>query len=160
MISSSSGSASAEGQARGQKDSHRLGNEPWAGIELQDALPAGGAVSGFFNQFALGGFQFLFARINAAGRQFPQIIPRSMAILPFQKNPRRGAGIVYGQHHDGARMVDQVSPCFHPAGFLHVVGADPKYGTAIDDAGRDESSFGLFAAPRFGEEEDLAMQTI
>ncbi len=58
-------------QAGSHVDGHGLGDEARAGKKLQDATPVAGGISGFFQQFALGGRELLLAGIDAAGGQFP-----------------------------------------------------------------------------------------
>jgi len=45
-------------------DSHGFGDKAGAGVKLQDTAPAFGAVSGFFNEFALGRAKILLAWID------------------------------------------------------------------------------------------------
>src|SRR5689334_25354152 len=87
-------------QACGHIDGHRLGDEPWAGIELQDAAPALGTISGFFDQLTLRSFEFVLPRIDAARRYFPEIVFRSVTILTLEQDARCRVRIVYGEHDD------------------------------------------------------------
>ena len=76
-------------QAGGQVDGHGLGHESGAGVELQNAAPLGGGVSSLFQQFALGGLQFLLTGVDASGGEFPQIAASGVAILSFEQDARR-----------------------------------------------------------------------
>src|SRR5215469_10375279 len=49
---------------------HGLGDEPGAGPEAQNALPAPGRVAGFFLQLTFGRLKFRFAVVDAAGWNF------------------------------------------------------------------------------------------
>src|SRR5579864_4969267 len=48
-----------------QKDRHGFGDEAGASKELQDTAPFGGGITGFLQQFAFGGFEFLLSGIDA-----------------------------------------------------------------------------------------------
>ena len=128
-------------QAGGQEDRHGLGDESRAGIELQNAAPLGGCVSGFFEQFAFGGLEFLLAGIDAAGRYFPEIVVGGVAVLSFEKDAGRGVGIVHGQHDDGAGVMDDVAASLDAAGLLNVVGGYGEDRAVINGAGGEETDF-------------------
>src|SRR5580658_580025 len=73
----------------GQINGHGFSYEPGAGIELEDALPILGRVSGFFQQFALRRVQSVLAGIDASGGDFPEKVVGGMTILPLQQDARR-----------------------------------------------------------------------
>src|SRR5581483_1217788 len=77
-------------QARSQVHGHGFSHETRAGIKLKYAAPAFGAVSGLLDQFALRSLELVFARIDAARRQFPKVITGSVTILALQQYPRDG----------------------------------------------------------------------
>src|SRR5215472_5008686 len=87
-------------QVCGHVHRHRLGDEPWAGIELQDSTPAFGAVSGFFDQFSLRGFEFVLTRIDAARGDLPKVVLGSVTILTLEEDARRRARVINSEHYD------------------------------------------------------------
>ncbi len=131
----------ASAQAGGEIHRHGFRHEAWARIELQDAAPALGAVSGLFDEFALGGLQFLFAGIDASGGKFPEIILGGMTVLALEQHARDRTRIVDGHHHDRAGVVNEVAASFDASGLADVVGGDPEDGSSINGAGRDQASF-------------------
>ena len=62
----------AGGEVLGKKDGHFLIEDAGGGVEAAQALPAFGAVAGFFFQLAAGAERGLFAGVQRAGRQLEQ----------------------------------------------------------------------------------------
>lgn len=58
-------------QACSKVDRHGLSQKARAGVELQNAAPMCGAVSGLFDEFALRGLEFVLTRVDASSGQFP-----------------------------------------------------------------------------------------
>ena len=133
----------AGAKAGGQKHRHGFGDEAGAGVEVEDAAPAGGGVSGFLEEFALGRRESFFAGIDAPGGEFPQIVVGGMAVLALQQDAGRGAGFIDGQDHHRAAVMNDIAAGADAAGFLHVVGGDPEDRAAIDGAGRNQLCFGI-----------------
>jgi hypothetical protein len=126
-------------QARGQVDCHGFGNESGAGVELQNAAPVVGGVSGFFQKFALGGLEFVLAGIDASRRELPEVVCGGVAVLSLEKDSRRGSRIVDGEHDDRAGVMDDVAASAHASGLLNVVGGDRERRAAVDGTRGDET---------------------
>lgn len=133
-------------QAGRQIDSHGFGDKAGAGIELENPAPMIGAVTGFLDQFAFGSRQFGFAGIDAAGRQFPEIIASRVAILALEQYAGRSGGIIDGQNDDGAGVVNEIAADFDTSRLLNMVGSDPEDGAAIDRTGRNQARLGVIFA--------------
>jgi len=61
--------------------------ETGTGIVLHQRLPLFCAVAGLFRQLALGACKRVFARIELAGRQLPQVLVGGMTVLPLDHDP-------------------------------------------------------------------------
>src|SRR6266849_9509582 len=126
-----------------QKDEHALLQKPWGGKAVQEDSKFPGAVPGFLAQLACGGLARAFARIDPARHQFPEILPRGMAILPnHQDTPVRQNG----EHDDGAWVRNDFARCTHAAGLNDFVPANSEYFPLIDDLAAQNSC----AARQFG----------
>lgn len=130
-------------ESGGEVDRHRFCNESWTGVELQNTAPVGGAVPGFFDELALGSFEFVLSWIDAARGQLPKIILCGVTVLAFEKDASRGAGVIDCQHDNRTGVMDDIAANRYAARFFDVVGAYPKHGAAIYRAGRDQAGFGL-----------------
>ena len=69
----------AASKARRHEYRHGFSHEARAGIELENAAPVKGSVSGFFEQFALSSWQFLFAGVDTSGGELPKVIAGGVA---------------------------------------------------------------------------------
>src|SRR6516225_7443789 len=96
-------------KAGGEIDGHGFSDEARAGIEFENSAPVVGTKPSLFNQFALGGCQFLLAGIDAARGEFPQIVVRGMAILALEEHTRRRSRPIDGQYSDRTRMMNEIS---------------------------------------------------
>lgn len=90
------GLGGAGAKTSGEIDGHGFGDESGTGVESEDAPPAGGGVSGFLKEFALGRRERLFAGIDASGRKLPEIVVSGMAVLTLQQDARCRTGVVDG----------------------------------------------------------------
>jgi len=137
-------------KAGGQIHGHSFGDEAGAGIKVKDTAPMRSSVSSFFKEFALGGVEGLLAGVDASGRKLPKIVAGCVPILTLQKHARSGPRIIDCQNDDGAAVMNNVAAGAHAAGFLNVVGGDPKNWTTIDGSGGNRPRFRkqiVFAGP-------------
>ena len=136
-------------EARRQIDRHGFRNEAGAGVKLQDAFPMSRGISGFLEQFALGGVEFLFAGIDAASGEFPEKVGGGVAVLSLQKNARDWSRVVHREHYDGPGMVDEIAAGAHAVGLFDVVGGNPEYRATIYSSGGEDTFFVAAAAGKF-----------
>jgi hypothetical protein len=72
-----------------------------------------------------------------------------VAILAFEQNARRGAGLIAGlidgENDDGSGMMNQIAADADASGFLYVVGGDRENRAAVDRAGREQTDFRFLA---------------
>ena len=116
---------------------------------MQDSLPLAGAVSGFFEQFALGSGERGFAIVDASGGQFPHHRLRGVAILAFEQDAGLGlAGgfrraivgqIIDGENNDGSGMPYDIATSTHASRFFHFIGGDAEYRAPVTDSGREDA---------------------
>ncbi len=110
----------ARDQILGEIDPHFFTEEAGAGPEFDKFGPTPGAIAGFFLEFAFGGAERRFARIDFAGGNFPKMLARGEAVLLDQKNPASSVG---NQYSGRTRMLNHGALDFEPiAGARHVLG--------------------------------------
>jgi hypothetical protein len=129
-------------KAGGEVHGHGFGNESGARVELEDAPPVRSGITRFLKKLALGGGESSFAWIDAPGREFPQIIVRSVAVLALQQYTRLRMRLIDGQNYHRAGVMNDIATGANASGFLHVVSGYPKDWAAIYRAGRNESRLG------------------
>ncbi len=125
----------------GEVYGHGFGHKAGAHVEMQHAAPAFRGVSGFFAQFAFGGHQCVFAFVDSAGTEFPQILLGRMTILPDQEDPWLASGFVHSKDYDRTGVADDVAANFNAARFNDLVVGDPECRSPVNFARRDYASF-------------------
>src|SRR5664280_3023230 len=108
-------------QPTGEVNRHGLVQKARARIEEQSLLPLGRAISGFLQQFALRTGQSLFPTIDAASRQFPEIVTSGVTVLALQQNARFGAAIVHRKNYGRPGVPYHVTARNNSARFAHAV---------------------------------------
>jgi hypothetical protein len=128
-------------QSPRQVNGHGLGNKTGTGIEVQDSLPTPCREAGLFEEFAFCRRQFVFAFINAARAQLPQILLRGMTVLAYQKNPRFATAFIHCENYNRTRVADNIAAAADARGLKDLISRDPKGRAAVSLDGRKHSSF-------------------
>jgi two-component system response regulator LytT len=124
-------------QVFGEKNVHAFFEKTRGGENVEENVEPFGAVAGFFNQFAGGGATRIFAVVDAAGDEFPEKLPRSMAILANHDNASIGQR---GKNDDGARVRDDFARDAQAARLDDFIAANAE----------DRAFVNYFAAKDFG----------
>src|SRR5271169_4804555 len=106
---------------------------------MEDAAPILRGVSRLLQEFALCCVQSLFAGIDAACRQLPQITLRGVAILALQQHTRRGTRLIDNQNYYRAAVMNDIATSADASGFLNVVGGHREDRPTIYRVGRNQS---------------------
>ena len=97
-------------------------------------VPIRGDIAGFFPEFAPGGGDRRFARIELAGRQLEKMVVQWIAELPLQQD----APVVENrQDHGRARVHHVLPPCLTTVGQSHLVFAHFEQAAPIGHPGAD-----------------------
>jgi two-component system response regulator LytT len=124
-------------QVFGEKNVHALFEKTRRGKNIQKNVETLGAVAGFFDQFTSGGAARIFAVVDATGDEFPEKLPRGMAILSNHDNASIGQR---GKNDDGAGVCDDFARDAQAARLDDFIAANAE----------DRAFVNYFAAEDFG----------
>jgi hypothetical protein len=143
------------GEVFGEIDLHPLSEEAGAGVITDEFLPAACAVAGLLRQLTASGGQRLFAGLDAAGGQLPEVASGGVAVLALQQNlGLAGARILDGEDDDRSVMADDVFYVRRAAGLGDDVGVDVEDFAVKDTPGGEHADLGRKLAALAGHATD------
>ena len=94
-----------------EEDLHVFGEEAGAGVVADEAGPFAGAEAGLFDKLALGGGEWGFAGLDAAGGEFEEELAGGVAVLALDEDGGVACGLggVNGEDDDGAVVLNDVA---------------------------------------------------
>ncbi len=113
----------AESQVFGEKNVHALFEKAGRGKNVEEDVETFRAIAGFFDQFAGSSASWIFAFVDASSDEFPEELPRSVAILANHHNASIGQR---GENYHGARVRDDLARDAQAARLDDLVPADAE----------------------------------
>ena len=130
----------------GEEDLHPLAEEAGTGVVAHELGPELCLVARLFEQLALRTGQWIFARVEAARRNFIEVLRGSVTILTLEQDERIALAlrVVDGKDDNGAGVTHDVAAMWLPARLMDFLSNDAEHRAFETDLrGQDFNAFGV-----------------